>query len=324
MTILAWPVNAVAGAPAYSARDVRAAQSVYLAGASTADPFGARSGVRPGTSPATVTVAAGVWTIGAHAGVLDLQAAVEAAPYLYKVDAVGGLPTGATTAAHATLARTDIVWLRIDDPAEVDGSSVPAVVAGYTAGVASGSPAAPATPARCMVLAWVNVPASGGGSPTVTWKAPVTVAAGGILPASDSSGYPASPYVGQVCDNAALGYALRYNGSSWVATVDVFTGLEGALKGSVPPAGTRKIRYEGSIIYTTNAFGQFAVAFPAAFPNGIVSLIAIPGDTAANFGQAQIIRASTTLANGVGNAFTVTGAAINSLAICVNYVAIGW
>jgi len=123
------------------------------------------------------------WTIAAHAGVLDLQTAVEAAPYPYAVNAVGGLPTGAVTAAHATLARVDIVWLRIDDPAEADGSSVPAVVAGYTAGTAASSPAAPATPARCMVLGWVNVPASGGGSPTVTWVAPYAVAAGVLDPA---------------------------------------------------------------------------------------------------------------------------------------------
>ena len=79
--------------------------------------------------------------------------------------------------------RVDIVWLRVDDPAETDGSSVPAVVAGYTAGAPlATNPVPPATPARCVVLAWINVPLSGGGAPTVTWKAPYTVSAGGILP----------------------------------------------------------------------------------------------------------------------------------------------
>ena len=34
-----------------------------------------------------------------------------------------------------------------------------------------------------MVLAWVNVPASGGGAPTVTWKATYAVAAGVLDPA---------------------------------------------------------------------------------------------------------------------------------------------
>ena len=140
MAITVWPVDAVAGAPSYTGRMLREAQSVFMAGATAADPFGVRSGVRPGTSVTTVTATGTTWTIGAHAGILDLEAAVEASGYVYAINATGGLPTGAVTAAHATLPRVDVVWLRIDDPAESDGSSVPAVVAGYTAGTAASSP----------------------------------------------------------------------------------------------------------------------------------------------------------------------------------------
>jgi hypothetical protein len=179
MAITVFGVDAVTGAPSYTGRMIRESLSVFSSGAASADPFACRSGVRPGTSTTTVTATSTTWTIGAHAGILDLQAAVEASGYPYAINAVGGLPTGAVTAANATYPRVDIVWLRIDDPAESDGSSVPAVVAGYTAGTAASSPVAPATPARCMVLANINVPQSGGGSPTVTWMAPYALAAGG-------------------------------------------------------------------------------------------------------------------------------------------------
>jgi len=106
---------------------------------------------------------------------MDVEVAAECGAYTYANDAA---ITGAMTAAHATLARVDILWMRVDDPPE-DGTAVPAVVGGYTAGAAASTPAPPATPARCMVLGWVNVPASGGGAPTVTWVAPYMVAAGG-------------------------------------------------------------------------------------------------------------------------------------------------
>jgi len=115
---------------------------------------------------------------------MDVQTAAEAGPYAY---AVNTDQTGAMTAAHATLARVDILWLRLDDPAESDGTTVPLVAAGYLAGVASATPAPPSTPARCMVLAWINVPKSGGGSPTVTWKAPYLAGPGGIIPVHDQA-----------------------------------------------------------------------------------------------------------------------------------------
>jgi len=176
-----------------------------------------------------------VWTVNPCAGILDLETAAEAGPYAF---AINTAQTGAMTAAHATLARIDIVWLRLDDPTESDGSSVPAVVAGYTAGTAATTPAAPAAPARCMILATVPVPASGGGSPTVIWVAPYAVAAGGVLPVPNSAGYPASPYVGQVVDDAALGGQWRYNGTAWFP-----------ISGAMP--GGRVVR--GATAYTTPA-----------------------------------------------------------------------
>jgi hypothetical protein len=150
-----------------------------LCGGAAVDPFGVRSGVRPSIGITRVTATSTTWTVKAHAGILDLAAAMEAGPYAYAVNAD---VTGAVTAADATNPRVDIIYLRSDDPAEADGSTVPVVAAGYLAGVPAAVPAAPATPARAMVLATVAVPASGGGAPTVSFTAPFTVAAGAPIP----------------------------------------------------------------------------------------------------------------------------------------------
>jgi len=173
MTATLFLVNAVAGAPTNSGKSTRQALSAALGGATAARPLGARSGVRPGTPTSTVAATSTTWTIHPHAGILDTQASATAGPYWYALDAD---VTGAVTAAHATWPRKDILWVRCDDPAESDGSTVPAVVFGYTAGTAAASPAAPATPARSMRLATISVPLSGGGAPTIVFDAPYLVA----------------------------------------------------------------------------------------------------------------------------------------------------
>lgn len=210
MAITVWPVNAVTGAPAYSGRMLRQAQSVALGGATSTRPLGARSGVRPGTSANIVTATSTTWTLKPHAGVLDMEPAVEAGPYCYAIDAD---VTGAVNAAHATLARVDLISVRLDDPAEGDGSSVPAVAVVYTAGTAGSG--VPATPARCMTLAQINVPAAGGGSPTVTPVWPRLAAPGGIVP------------VRNVAERSAAATAL---GASIADPVRVWRGDAAALR----------------------------------------------------------------------------------------------
>ena len=215
MTITTWPIDAT---PAVPGRQLREAQSVYMAGGSAALPFGVLSGVRPGTSSTTVTATSTTWTVGAHAGVVDLQPAVEASGYAYAVNATGGLPSGAVTAADLTRPRVDIVWVRNDDPSEGDASPNPTVVFGYTAGAPLASPVAPATPARCMVLATIQVPMSGGGSPTVIWTAPYMVAAGAPTPvysAADRDAKFPAPYDGLAVYRLDTHYVETYNGTGW-------------------------------------------------------------------------------------------------------------
>jgi len=215
MAIVVYPVDAVTGAPSYTGRLARQTMSPLLAGATAARPLGARSGVRPGTSATTVTATSTTWTMDLHAGILDLETSGLVGPYAY---AVNTAQTGAVTAADATRPRIDLVWVRLDDPAESDGSAVPAVVAGYTAGAPLASPVAPATPARCMVLVTIQVPMSGGGSPTVIWVAPYTVAAGAPTPvwsqADRDAKFP-TPYDGLEVYRLDLHTKEFYNSAAW-------------------------------------------------------------------------------------------------------------
>lgn len=175
-----WPANAVAGAPSYNGRMLRQTGAPAFAGATAARPLGGRSGVRPGTPSTTVTSTSTTWTSQPFAGVADVMTAAEASVYAFAFDAVA---TGAVTAAHATLPRKDIIYVSFADPAESVGAT-PSATRKYLAGTAAASPVAPSVPGaeRGFVIAEINVPVSGGGSPTVTWVAPYCAGAGAVVP----------------------------------------------------------------------------------------------------------------------------------------------
>lgn len=169
MSTVAFPLDAVSGAPEYSGRMLRNALAGLLGSPPAGRPLGAISGVRPGTPATTVSVAGSTCTISPHAGVLDVQTAAAAGPYFY---AVGAAETKAVPAAHATYTRWDRVSIQLSDPAEGDGTSTPEVAVVYTAGTPAASPALPAAPARSITLARVVVPQSGGGAASAVWMAP--------------------------------------------------------------------------------------------------------------------------------------------------------
>ena len=236
MSIVVWPVDAVTGAPSYTGRMLREASVAPLAGfATAARPLGARSGVRPGTPTTTVTATSTTWTCNTHAGIIDGETAAIAGPYAY---AVNTAQTGSVTAANATNPRVDIVYAQVSDPAESDGSSVPSVVIAYLAGTAAPAPVAPATPARSMVLAQINVPVSGGGSPTVTWVAPTLTAAGGIIPVASSTERDAlTAYEGLTVYRMDTNVLESYSGSAWQVSSLTSYGYFGTpLVGSYNPA----------------------------------------------------------------------------------------
>lgn len=168
--------------------------------------LGGRAGVVPGGGGLGVSISGTTITVGSGAAWV-----YQSGQGMYRVS----LPSGGTltlTAAHATLPRTDLVYLRVWDT-NVDASGLTQADVVYLAGTASSTPVAP-TPAGTQIylpLATISVPASGGGSPTVSQTVrPYTVAPGGILPSATA---PASPYTGQFYDNGTD--LLRYNGSGW-------------------------------------------------------------------------------------------------------------
>ncbi|MFE5514451.1 hypothetical protein ACFQ9J_28350 [Streptomyces sp. NPDC056529] len=175
----------------------------------------ARSGIVPGTgglsvslSGSTIIVSTGIALVY-YPGEGVFRAAMTSASSL------------TLTAAHATLPRIDLVYLRVWCNS-VDGSGLNQADVVYLAGTASSTPTAP-VPAGTQIympLATISVPASGGGSPTVsTAVRPYTVAPGGILPLQTSA--PASPYVGQYYDDQTN--LRRWNGSSWETLAKVET-----------------------------------------------------------------------------------------------------
>ncbi|MFE4697295.1 hypothetical protein ACFRIC_09395 [Streptomyces sp. NPDC056738] len=214
--------------------------------------LGARSGIIPGTGGFGVSIAGSTITVGSGIAVV-----------YYAGEGVFRAPmtsssTLTLTAAHATLPRVDLVYLRIWCNS-VDASGLNQADCVYLAGTAAASPVAP-TPAGTLIympLATINVPASGGGSPTVSQAVlPYTVAPGGILPLQSSA--PPSPYTGQFYDNGTD--LLRYNGSSW----DTYQKVPGAWTPYTPVwtgSGTNpSVGANGTLIGRYQKFGRTVIA----------------------------------------------------------------
>lgn len=212
MASVVWPVNT----ESYTPQEWRQVQSPMIGGATAARPLGARSGVRPGTPTSTVALDnATTWRVKPHAGVLDTATNAGTGPYFYAFDAD---VTGTVVAAEAII-RKDILWVRLDDPSNSDGSSTPAAVLGYTKGTVASTP--PAVPARAMRIATITVPVSGGGAPTIVLDAAYAVGAGGVVPtrnATERTALAASasaecPILTDCLDRP--GTILRSTGGAW-------------------------------------------------------------------------------------------------------------
>ncbi|MFJ1581790.1 hypothetical protein ACIOC1_00435 [Streptomyces sp. NPDC088197] len=267
-----------------------------------------RSGVRPGDSGLTVTLSG--TTINVSAGVASV---FWPARGVYRA----GLESSATstpstlTAAHATLTRVDLVYLRIFDSA-VDSSGLYGGDIIYLAGTpGAGVAPAPPAPQIWMPLATVTVPPVGGGAASVsTTVRPVTVAPGGILPAQTST--PPSPYSGQAWHD---GTDLKlWNGTSVdtyakvksVPWIDLNT-ASGLASGYTTPQGnlqkcqfrmitvdgTQRVEWRGSISCTADVVGQSTFAtlptpYAAYRPSVLRTIGATRNFTAASSGATRI------------------------------------
>jgi hypothetical protein len=236
-------VNAVTGAPLYTGRQLRQLASPAFAGATAARPLGSLTGVRTGTPANTITATSTTWTAQPFAGNADVETLAIAGGYPFSFDAV---QTGAVAAANASNPRADIMYVQIDDPSE-DASSVPAATLKYLAGtvLVGGILTAPLPVTRAFIVAYINVPISGGGSPSVTWAAPNVVAAGAILPVPTVAALPATGYLGQYVSVTADPNPLNNMLYTWTGTV---------WKGVTPVTG--------QFASTSNTTGASVITFP--------------------------------------------------------------
>ncbi|MFD6421028.1 hypothetical protein [Streptomyces sp. NPDC060198] len=239
--------------------EMRRVDSMLVMGDGTA--LGARSGVRPGDPGLTVTLSG--TTINVSAGV---AAVYRSGQGVYRAALPTGVSPGTLTAAHATLARVDLVYLRVWDT-DVDASGLRQADVVYLAGTASSTPVAP-TPAGTVIyipLATISVPASGGGSASVSSAVrPVTVAPGGILPAQTTT--PSSPYAGQawhdgtdlkVWNGSSVDTYAKVKSVAWttITLASGFTTPVGTLGIAqyriVTVDGTQRVEMRGSVTCTT-------------------------------------------------------------------------
>lgn len=204
--------------PVYDGRAYRQALGVLLTGKTTVRPLGGRSGVTPGVPRNSVTATAATWTVKPMSGSIDKMTAAEAGAYFWSIDAN---VTGPVTAADSDNPRIDLLSILVQDPPEDGLSTRPTLSITYTIGDA-GSGAAPAAPDGAMGLANINVPRAGTGAPTVTWVAPYTAAAGGIIPIFGPDEYPGDPYDGQFIVDTVARQPKRYDKTSgmWVPYVE--------------------------------------------------------------------------------------------------------
>lgn len=211
MTITCLPIDASGGTPAYTAQQTRNGFAGLWANG-TARPLGSQSGFAGG--PPTITATSTTWSVPAATYVVDAAFTTTQSPYFIANDAT---VTGAVTAANASNPRVDILYLQVNDTA-IDSSGSRNATISYLAGTAAPSPVAPTLPARSLLLATINVPTSGGGSPAVTINPQFAVATGGLLPIATTAARSAlitNPYDGFPIYRTDTNRIEIYNGTTW-------------------------------------------------------------------------------------------------------------
>ncbi|MGW0626417.1 hypothetical protein [Streptomyces sp. NPDC002758] len=314
----------------YSGQNFRDAFRAIVMG--TGSVFGARAGVRPGDPGLNTTLAGSTISVSPGTALITSHGVY--------VGVLTSAWSGTLTAAHATLSRIDLVYLRIWDT-DFDSSGLRKTDVVYLPGTPSSTPVAP-SPGGTEVylpLATITVPPAGGGSPSVSTSVlQRTVAPGGILPSSTA---PSTPYVGQYYDDGTN--LFRWNGSAW----DAYQKMPGAATSWTPTWSTtsgvhlpsygnaqvdcryfklgRLVLFNMSIIFgSTTNFGAGATsgdnwtfslpftATAASYPIGKASME--PGTSRGTSGVAQTTSDSTGLSIYVDSGTTGGSAAVAGIA----------
>lgn len=207
--------------------------------------LGGRSGFRIDTPSNVLTASSTTWTLTPCAAMIDPGATTHQGMYGWATDAN---VTGSVTAADATYARKDIVYIQINDSSSGDGSGALTANVLYAAGTPSASPVAPdltGTRARSFLVGTITVPQTGGGSPTVVLNPARFAAAGAPLPVYSQAERDAlTAYDGLMVLRMDLpGRPLdTYNGSGWILPP------LGQIATATYPSGTGNIAYNFLVI----------------------------------------------------------------------------
>jgi hypothetical protein len=203
----AW-LAASGGSPSYDATELRVIDTMYAT--YDGNPLGGRDGRRPGGTGLNVSLSGSPTNWNVAPGVACVSGITSGVLGVYVVP-VTATESGALDAADATFPRKDILVLQVSDTEAGDALAFASV--NYIPGTPSATPSSPAVPARSLLLATIDVPKTGSGSPAVTQNLKYTVASGGVLPTATR---PASPYAGMTIFNTTSGIMEYWGGSSWI------------------------------------------------------------------------------------------------------------
>lgn len=166
-------------------------------------------------------------------------------------------------AAHATLARTDLIIARVADPQYHVGGDGAASVKVVTGTAGGGVPSVPVADGAYVVIAQVAVAAAVASivNANITLNTDATVpravGLGGVLPVANAAARPSTPYRGQYIYQLDVNLPFFWNGTSWMQVVGASTtetltnktlsspGLTGTM------TGAGQISLSGQIITTS-------------------------------------------------------------------------
>lgn len=90
---------------------------------------------------------------------------------------------------------------------------------------------------------------------------------------------------------------------------------------SNPATGTA-LQIQGGTWVGALSSGETTITFPHAFPNGLLAVIPVPGDTAGTLGF--VAGRSQTLSNFVARCFQAGGTQLTTQTVRIDWIAIGW
>ncbi|MEU8264486.1 hypothetical protein AB0C02_28170 [Micromonospora sp. NPDC048999] len=129
-----------------------------------------------------------------------------------------------TVPAASAQPRRDICVVRVWDDDE-DSTGQKKLDTEYVSGVPAASPSKPPLPSGSFELGVIDVPAVGGGNPTLTYTSPWVVATGGILPVRNPGELPTTlVYEGSYADVRSTKELRRWSGSAWQTVAQVPAG----------------------------------------------------------------------------------------------------